>query len=173
MTDIDDITDAYSPPDDGAHPADIAKRLMLLPEHSPLAEHEVKFGWLMRNSPKEKGGKTELGSVHAVKTMFQGQFKDLGLQLLTTMLGYLPDYLVVLNAAWWQSASAEQREALLYHELCHVKQAVDQYGALKFDRDGYPVWTLVSHDLEEFNAVVARYGAWQGDIASFLGAAGG
>lgn len=171
MTDTDDITDAYSPPDNGAHPADIAARLMLLPEHAPLAEHEVQFGWLMRNTPKEKGGKTELGSVHAVKTMFQGGFKDLGLQLLAGMLGYLPEYLVVINAEWWGKASAEQREALLYHELCHVKQAVDQYGALKFDRDGYPVWALVEHDVTAFNAEVARYGAWTGDIASFIAAA--
>lgn len=172
MTD-DDTPAPYALPDNAKHPATIAARLMRLPEHAPLAEHEVSFGWLMRTTPKEKGGKVELGSVHDTKTMFQGAFKDMGLMLLERMLGYLPQYLVVINAEWWDQASDIDSEALIFHELMHVKQAVDQYGALRFDRDGYPVWRLVGHDIEEFNAVVARYGAWQGDIASFLGAAGG
>lgn len=172
MTDDDDF-DPFSLPDGDAHPADIAARLMRLPEHKPLAEHEVQFGYLMRNTPKEKGGKTELGSVHAVKTMAQGAFKDLFGMMLARLLGSLPDYVIVINAPWWEQASARDREALIYHELCHVKQTIDEFGALKFDKDGYPVWRIVEHDLAEFNAVVARYGAWQGDISGFLAAARG
>lgn len=171
MTNDDDLA-AYSLPGD-PNPETIAARLMLLPEHAPLAEHEVRFGYLMRNTPKEKGGKVELGSVHAVKTMAQGGFKDLFAMMLEDLLGFLPDYVMVINAAWWSQVGDQEREALVYHELCHVKQAVDAYGALRFDRDGYPVWALVEHDIAAFNAEVKRYGAWTGDIASFLGAAGG
>ena len=169
----DDNPDAYSLPGADTHPADIAARMMQLPEHAPLAEHEVRFGYLMRTTPKEKGGKTELGSVHAVKTMFQGGFKDLGMQLLEKLLGGPVDYLMVINGPWWDQVAPIDREALIYHELCHIKQATDQFGAPKFDKDGYPVWSLVGHDLEEFNAVVARYGAWAPDIGGFLSAARG
>jgi len=167
----DDIPNAFAPPDNSAHPATIAARLMQLPEHAHLAEHDVSFGWLVRGVQKEKGGRVELGSVHVVKTMFQGQFKDLCLQMLERMLGYLPDYLVVLDAQWWAQASPIDREALVYHELSHVKQAVDRYGAPRFDREGNPVFELVRHDVEAFNAEVRRYGAWKSDISGFLEAA--
>lgn len=168
MTDTDDFEPAFElPTGRGGHPADIAARLLQLPEHFPLHEHEVRFGWLMRTTPKEKGGRTELGSVHDVKTMFQGGFKDLGLQLVETMLGYLPQYLVIIDAQWWQHASDHEKSALIYHELSHVKQAVDKFGALKYDRDGYPVWRIVGHDVEAFNAEVRRYGTWAPDLQQF------
>ena len=167
MDDIDDFQ-AFSMPPTDAHPADIAARLVRLPELQHLHDHEVPFGWLMRNDTKHKGNKVELGSVHEVAGMFQGGFKDLGLQLLTGMLGYLPDFLVVLDAQWWQQASATERDALVHHELMHVQQAVDRYGAPKFDRDGLPVFKCVGHDIEAFRAEVARFGAWRPDIADFL-----
>jgi hypothetical protein len=168
----EDYSDPYSLPANDGHPADIAARLMLLPEHAPLLEHEVAFGWLMRNTPKIKGGKVELGSVHAVKTMAQGGFKDLFTMMLGRLLGTVPDYVIVINAEWWAAASAREKDALIFHELSHVKQAVDDFGALRFDKDGFPVWALVGHDVEAFNAEVARFGAWHEGIASFLGHAG-
>ena len=164
----DDNPTPYSLPDNATHPATIAARLMLLPEHAPLLEHEVSFGWLMRNTPKEKGGKVEMGSVHAVKTMAQGAFKDLFGMMLERLLGYTPTYIIVLDRDWWSQASDDKRSALLFHELCHVKQSVDEFGALKFDKDGYPVFRIVDHDITAFNAEVERYGAWHGDISSFL-----
>lgn len=168
--DIDDDQPAFELPGNSGHPATIAERVMQLPEHAALKEHEVSFGWLVRGTPKEKGGKVELGSVHAVKSMFQGQFKDLGLQLLERMLGYLPEYLVIVDGAWWAQASDDERCALIFHELCHVRHAVDQYGAERFDRDGKPVFRIVEHDVAAFNAEVVRYGAWTPDIAEFLAA---
>lgn len=170
MTNDDDDGPAFSLPDPDHHPGDIAERLMLLPEHTHLREHEVSFGYLMRNEPKTKGGRTELGSVHVTKTMAQGGFKDLFMQLLETMLGYVPEFVMVVNAPWWEEATPREREALVYHELLHVKQAVDGYGAPRFDRDGLPVWALMGHDIEAFKAEVQRYGAWKGDIAEFFDA---
>ena len=169
MTDTDDI-DPFSLPADLNHPANIAARLMLLPEHAHFVEYGVSLGWLSRGVPKEKGGKRELGSVHTVKTMFQGQFKDLCLMMLERMMGYMPDYVVVVDAQWWAQASDIEREALIYHELCHVKQAIDAFGGLKFDRDGLPVFEVIKHDIEAFDAEVRRYGSWKSDISNFLAA---
>lgn len=171
MTDTDDDTAPFDLPADNRHPATIAARLMRLPEHIALAESDVSFGWLVRGVPKEKGGKVELGSVHAVKSMFQGQFKDLGLMMLERMLGYLPEFIVIVDGTWWSRASDLEREALIFHELCHVKQSVDEFGSLKFDRDGNPVFRIVEHDVAAFNAEVARYGEWTADLANFLRAA--
>lgn len=167
----EDQLSPFSLPSADAHPADIAERIKRYPEHLHLAENEVSIGYLMRNTPKEKGNKVELGSVHTVKTMFQGGFKDLGLQLLAEMLGDLPDFLVVINAPWWEQATPLQREALLSHELCHVQQALDSYGAPKFDRDGLPVFKVVEHDVAAFRSEVERFGLWTNDLRAFVAAA--
>lgn len=169
----DDIPAPYTLPDTANHPADIAARLMRLPEHLALSENEVEFGWLMRTTPKEKGGKITLGSVHDTGTMAQGAFKDLFAMMLERLLGTVPAYVIVIDATWWAEAMAIQREALLFHELSHVKQSLDSYGALKFDKDGNAVFRIVDHDITAFNSEVARYGQWTPAIAEFIAAASG
>ena len=171
MINDDDTPDPYHLPDDDGHPANIAARLMRNPAHAHLADNEVSFGWLMRAFPKDKGGKTEMGSVHAVKNMAQGAFKDLFSMMLERLLGALPDYVIVIDAAFWAQASAFQREALVWHELAHVRQLLDKYGAPRFDKDGLPVFGLVDHDITAFNSEVAKFGAWHDDIRSFIDAA--
>jgi hypothetical protein len=167
----DDTPDPYTLPDNDAHPADIAGRVMQHAEHRHLAENEVAIGWLMRTTPKVKGGKTTLGSIHDTKTMAQGGFKDLFAMLLERLLGTVPQYLVVLDLEFWNAATDTQREALVWHELAHCRQATDMYDAPKYDKDGNPVYALVSHDIEAFRSEVTRFGAWTPDIAEFIAAA--
>lgn len=169
----DDDLQAFSLPPADAHPADIAARVMRYPEHLHLAENDIEFGWLMRNEPKVKGHRVELGSVHEVAHMAQGGFKDLFEQLLRAWLGHLPPFIVVINAQWWADAPAIDREALVFHELAHVQQKIDKYGSPRFDRDGLPVYGLIAHDIEAFQSEVSRYGAWKADIDAFLHAARG
>lgn len=167
MTD-DDLPPFSLPPDDVEA---IAARVLAMPEHEHLVDHDVPIGWLMRSDPKHKGNKVELGSVHDVKAMFQGGFKDLGLQLLQGMLGHLPDFLVVLNSEFWKQATEAEKTALVFHELAHVQQAIDRFGAPRFDRDGLPVFKVVEHDVTAFNSEVARFGAWTPDLRAFVAAA--
>lgn len=171
MTD-DDTQDPYTLPDNASHPATIAARVMQHPEHQHLADNDITIGWLMRTTPKVKAGKTVLGSIHDTKTMAQGGFKDLFTMMLERLLGTVPQYVVVLDAEFWGSASVTQREALVWHELAHCRHATDQYDAPKYDRDGNPVYALVSHDIEAFRSEVERFGAWTPDIADFMRAAG-
>lgn len=171
MTDDTDDLQAYSLPPNDAHPGDIAERVLRMPEHQHLVDNDITFGWLMRHEPKVKGNRTELGSVHETQHMGQGAFKDLFEQLLEAMLGHLPKFVVVINLPWWEQAAPIEREALVFHELLHVQQKIDKYGSPKFDRDGLPVYGLQGHDIEAFNAEVARYGAWKQDIAAFVATA--
>ncbi len=64
---------------------------------------------------------------------------------------------VMLSKQAWEVLDDARKEALLDHELCHVKVKEDT---------GKPY--LVTHDLEEFNQIVERHGAWQSDIVEFL-----
>lgn len=171
MTDDNDLQ-AYSLPPSDAHPADIAARVMRMPEHQHLADNDITFGWLMRHEPKVKGGRTELGSVHETAHMAQGGFRDLFEQLLCGMLGYLPQFVVVINLPWWEEASALEREALVFHELAHVRQKTDKYGAPRFNmQTGAPVYGVHGHDIEAFRSEVERYGAWTPDIRAFVASA--
>ena len=77
---------------------------MTYPELRHLHDNEIPIGYLMRLDTKEKGGKTELGSANDVKHMAQGAFKDLFEQLLIGFLGFLPKFLIVLDANFWRNA---------------------------------------------------------------------
>lgn len=48
---------------------------------------------------------------------------------------------------------------LVEHELYHIAQATDDFGAPNFNKEGQPVLKLRGHDVEEFVGVVRRYGA--------------
>lgn len=173
MNDTDDLDDlqAFALPTGPRHPADIAARLMTYPEHRHLADNDITFGYLMRLSEKVKGGKRELASVNETKTMFQGGYKDLCMQLLAGMLGHLPAYLVVIDAEYWAQCTDLEADALLFHELAHVQQKLDKYGAPRFGLDGLPVYGIAAHDVTAFKSEVARYGLWSPDLRDFMAVA--
>ncbi|HVR48145.1 MAG TPA: putative metallopeptidase, partial [Pseudorhodoferax sp.] len=55
--------------------------------------------------------------------------------------------------------------ALVEHELYHVGQEMDEFGAPKFTREGMPRLCIRGHDVEEFVGVVRRYGVGDPDGA--------
>ena len=167
----DDTEAPYRLPDAATHPAIIAERVMRMPEHQHLVDNEIEIDWLMRTGEKIKGGRQVLGSVH--EPACQGEFKDLFQWMLERLLGRLPRFLVILDLEFWEASTAEAREILIFHELCHIKQKLDRYGAPRFDKDGLPVYGLKNHDVEEFTSVVARYGAHTPELAQFVDAARG
>lgn len=166
--DVDDaILSAFAVPEGADHPAIIAERLMNDPEHKHLRENEIKIEYLFRADGKVKGGKLVLGSVH--EPTCQGEMRPVFEWLLARLFGYLPDFVIILDQGFWESVPPITREALLFHELAHVKQKLDAYGAPRFNaQTGLPIYGLVSHDIEEFRSVVERYGAWSPDVADFV-----
>jgi Putative phage metallopeptidase len=68
------------------------------------------------------------------------------------------DYLITVSHSFWMAFQAK-REALIYHELCHLFYDEETAG-LK----------LVAHDMEEFYAVYKRFGDWQGELEKARGA---
>lgn len=168
---MNDNPEPYRLPDAETHPAIIAERVMRMPEHQHLIDNDIEIDWLMRTGEKIKGGRQVLGSVH--EPACQGEFKDLFQWMLERLLGRLPRFLVILDDEYWKAATPKAREILVFHELAHVRQKVDRYGAPRFDKDGLPVYGLHGHDVEEFTSVVARYGAYNDELTRFIDAAGG
>lgn len=69
----------------------------------------------------------------------------------------------------WAHLTDQQKEALVFHKLCHVEASVDKNGAPRNSpNDGRPVFRLCSHDLEEFKLVVEKYGLWRPDAQDFM-----
>ena len=158
----------YFPEDGELDPRPIAARLVAeCDEFQHLSHGDAGILFLMRAEPKIKAQKAVLGE--AALPRFMGSLGAVGRWLLAKACGGdLPDFLMILDSTWWAQATPKQREALVYHEMCHMAHAVDKDGEPRFTEEGNPIWDIRGHDLEEFNAVVRRYGAWLGDIESFI-----
>jgi hypothetical protein len=164
VSDLDDF-EPYCVPAADAHPGTIAARLIELPEHAHIKENGITIEYLMCREAKRHQGRQIAGAVHLPTV--QGKLKDLFEMLLGRFFGGLPQFLMIIDEAWWGDASEIEREALVFHELKHIQQELDKDGEPKFDRDGNPVFALRDHDVAAFNSEVARYGAWSEDLQRF------
>ena len=130
----------------------------------------LTIAFMLRAGDFKLGVRPVLGA--ACMPSVQGFLRPLFDWLLEDRLGYLPTFLIILSADFWADATDIEREVLVFHEALHCGQAHDIYGAPKFNRmTGEPVPTMRAHDIEEFDCVVKKYGAWRPDIARFLEAA--
>jgi len=144
----------------------VCARLIRDPTHKHIVDNDIVIEYLMCGKQKRHQGRSIAGSVHLPKV--QGKLGDLFEQLLTAHFGALPDFLMVIDEPWWNAASEIDREALCWHELCHIQQEVNEFDDPKFDRDGVPVYGLREHDVTAFHSEVARYGAWSPDLQEFV-----
>lgn len=143
------------------------------PEFHHIGEAEARIEFLMRTHPEIKAGRQVLGTVFTPDV--QGRLRDVFAWLLDGLFGDTDGnpitFLIIIDAEYWLDASEREREILIYHEACHIQITFDRNGAQRFDRDtGLPVLGLVGHDVEEFAAVVARYGAHSDDLRRFVAA---
>lgn len=93
------------------------------------------------------------------ETMSRGEWIRLGKAARAQpIVSYLADLDFILTFNWtaWKGMTREQRCALVDHELCHC--GVD----LEHDR-----FVIVHHDVEEFGAIVRRWGLWKQDLRQF------
>lgn len=82
------------------------------------------------------------------------------------------DFVLTFYAPGMEEMDNRSFCAVVEHELFHCAQAVDQYGAPRFDRmTGKPVYAIRGHDVEEFTGVVERYGATSADVRRMVTAA--
>ena len=173
MSDDLDLVGYLVPPDDENAPTAICARLVRsCDEFLHLKEGEASILVLFRTFPKVKAGRDVLGT--CCMPSVQGELKPMFEWLLVEKFGYFPDFMILLDKAWWDAADEHSREALCFHELLHAGQKIDKYGAPMFNKDtGRPTSCINAHDIEEFNATVSRYGAWQPEIGAFVAAVRG
>lgn len=81
-------------------------------------------------------------------------------QQMRDWFGYVPVYLITIDASYCDQATDRDFCALIEHELYHIGVERDEDGeALYSDMTGLPKHYLAGHDVEEFVGVVKRWGA--------------
>ncbi|WP_122498928.1 putative metallopeptidase [Pseudomonas viridiflava] len=126
-------------------------------EHAHLIDADICVMWA--SSSFEKQGRTVLGQAEQVAFRAGGWQKARMEQQMRDWFGYVPSYIITLAADYCSQCPDDDFCALVEHELYHIAQATDQYGAPKFTQDGLPKLEMRGHDVEEFVGVVRRYGA--------------
>jgi len=126
-------------------------------EHAHLIDADICVMWA--SSAFTKQGRAVLGQAEQVAFRAGGWQKARMEQQMRDWFGYVPSYIITLAADYCSQCSDADFCALVEHELYHIAQATDQYGAPKFTQDGMPKLEMRGHDVEEFVGVVRRYGA--------------
>lgn len=139
------------------------------PDHSHLVDADLAFLWAP--AAFEKAGRTVLGQAEQVMFRAGGWQKARQEQQMVEWFGRVPAFLITLAADYCADCSDADFCALVEHELYHIGQSKDAYGAPAFDKQGRPKLRIVGHDVEEFVGVVARYGPSE-DVRRLVAAAG-
>lgn len=151
----------------------------LLTEHSPLynADHfhlkdaDLAFLWAAQENTSKM--RRIVGQCEEVTFRAGTWQKGRQEQQMHEWFGRVPTYLITLDAFYANECSDVEWCALIEHELYHIAQRTDEFGAPAFTKDGLPKLGIRGHDVEEFVGIVRRYGvgAAAGDTAKLVAAA--
>jgi hypothetical protein len=143
-------------------------------EHSPLynADHQhlrdadVEFLWAAQENSRQM--RRVVGQCEEVTFRCGAWQKGRQEQQMHEWFGRVPTYLITLDAMYANECSDVEWCALIEHELYHIAQKSDEFGAPAFTKDGLPKLGIRSHDVEEFVGIVRRYGIGAGETAKLI-----
>jgi hypothetical protein len=139
------------------------------PDHAHLASATIGFLWT--NVENVKRHRRILGQCQLITESGDKWSQGRSHQQLRDWFAAVPDFLITIAADHAMLATDAQFMALVEHELYHAGQDIDAFGAPKFTKEGYPVFAMRAHDVEEFVGVVRRYGADAAGIREMITAA--
>lgn len=126
------------------------------PEHAHLIDASI--GVLWASSAFNKKGRSVLGQAEQLMIRAGGWQKARQEQQMRDWFGEGPEFLITLAGDYCAECSDAEFCALVEHELFHIGQKFDKYGAPAFTETGMPKLEMRDHDVEEFVGVVRRYG---------------
>jgi Putative phage metallopeptidase len=139
-----------------------------------VKEHEhlqaANIGYVFRDDELRRHGKVIAAEAIMVDRILQaekrwGRIVKWALQHHILKVDALPDLLILIDRNMWSGYDADQKLALIDHELSHCWYETEEDGETqKFSRDGSPKWALRGHDVEEFCGVIARRGLWNAQL---------
>lgn len=134
------------------------------PDHDHIAEllHDneefLAFAWA--SSAFKSKQAMVLGQCEKVMFNQGGWKKARQEQQMRDWFGFIPTYLITIDATFCDKANDSEFCALLEHELYHIGVECDEDGEMIFSSStGLPKHYLAGHDVEEFIGVTKRWGA--------------
>lgn len=137
-------------------------------DHGHLIDADLVFLWAPGGFTKAM--RSVIGQAEEVMIRAGGWQKGRQEQQFYDWFGRVPGFMITLDASYCAECSDADFCALVEHELYHVAQALDEFGAPKFTKSGLPKLKIRGHDVEEFVGVVRRYGA-SADVQQLVDAA--
>ena len=138
------------------------------PDHAHLIDADIEVMWA--STAFAKKGRSVIGQAEQVAFRAGGWQKAWMEQQMRDWFGRVPAFIITLAADYCFQCSDAEFCALVEHELYHIAQAQDGFGAPKFTQEGLTRLELRGHDVEEFVGVVRRYGVSQ-DVQALIDAA--
>lgn len=134
------------------------------PDHDHIAEllHDneefLAFAWA--SSAFKSKQAMVLGQCEKVMFNQGGWKKARQEQQMRDWFGFIPTYLITIDATFCDKANDSEFCALFEHELYHIGVECDEDGEMIFSSStGLPKHYLAGHDVEEFIGVTKRWGA--------------
>lgn len=146
----------------------------LMREGSPLhnADHQhlrdADIAYLWANQENSSKMRRVVGQCEEVTFRCGSWHKGRQEQQMEEWFGRVPTYLITLDAMYANECSDIEWCALIEHELYHIAQKADEFGAPAFTKDGLPKLGIRGHDVEEFVGIVRRYGIGAGETAKLI-----
>lgn len=133
----------------------------LIPLYHPHLQ-DARIEYVFSSTVSKKGGKEVWGTMRKITslTAYLGGTKN---EQDNGATG--PFFVMTISKPVWEELDSTKKKALVDHELCHAFVKLDEEGEAKLD--------IVPHDLEEFKAIVERYGLWRDDVKDFVKATKG
>lgn len=127
------------------------------PDHIHLLQADIGFLWTTK--PNKRHMRIVAGEAEMPNFKGGAWQKARQEQQMMEWFGFLPDFVITLDATFRKETSDIAFLALLEHELYHCGQKSDMFGMPQFRKsDGKPIFGMRGHDVEEFTGVVRRYG---------------
>ena len=134
------------------------------PDHDHIAEmlHDdetvLAFAWASSATMAKK--RMVLGQCEKVMFNVGGWRKARQEQQMRDWFGFVPIYLITIDASFCENCNDRQFCSLIEHELYHIGVERDEDGEMIYSSmTGLPKHYLAGHDVEEFIGVTKRWGA--------------
>lgn len=140
-------------------------------EHFHLNQARIGFVWT--TTANARAGNRIVGQCELMPPMAMGRWqKARAEQQIEEWFGYVPDFLITLDASYAVQCDDIAFMSLVEHELYHAGQEQGPFGP-KFRKSGLPAFAIRGHDLQEFVSIARRYGvdACAGAAREFVEAA--
>lgn len=136
------------------------------PDHVHL--QQASIGWLWTNYTATSAGRLIAGEARIPRDGGAKWSQCMGAYQVEQWFGFVPNFIITISTEIVGLMDDASFCALVEHELYHCAQAIDDYGALRFNKEGLPVFTMRGHDVEQFIGVARRYGAVASGMAEIV-----